>query len=437
MFVYILLLFVFGVSSVLLNFTPVGNQGNLQVVVTSQLNYSLKRKIEKTICIFSAIILIIIATCRANSVGYDTINYEAYYDFKKMYPNNMTFEPLFECINWLSVVLKLPFSFVLLICSAIIISSLSVAIYKYSPNVSFSWFLFVALGLFGNTFNAVRQYLAAAVFIFSIRYILDGKLLHYILCCVVAFYFHSSAIILFPLYFIRYIKLNNISLFVSLIVTVFVGLFMEQIIKVVSLVTNFNYYERYYVTNVLWEPIKLYYILYSLGMIAVFLMFYLYRKRCKNLTTEQQKIFDIFLTLFYISVCIRVIGTFSNIFSLVNRFSIYFFFSIIFIIPYIISELRGELNIFILSSTLILGLIYNLISAMVRKTNGIYPYKFVWNNSFYSAICIAIILLLCIVVLVQSFKFYTYKGVRKIESENINNTSYINSERFKNNKIYK
>lgn len=430
MLVYILLLLVFGVSGLLIN--GVSLKGNTAVKTCCQIRTDDNKTAKKMICILSALVLIIIASCRANSVGYDTINYEDYFKFKQIYPNNKSFEPIYEFINYIVVRLNLPFNFVLLICSSITIISFAVVIYKYSTNVSFSWFLFVAIGFFGNTFNAVRQYLAAAVFLISLRYILNGKFIPYLVCCVVAFYFHSSAIILFPMYFIRYFKLNKKTIGVSLCLTVLLGVFLEPIIKLVSLFTNTSYYERYFVTKILWEPIKLYYVLYSIGMVLVFIMFYVMRNKNKTASNEQNKIFDIFLILFYICVCIRTLGTFSHLFSLVNRFNIYFFFSIIFIIPYIVNDIKVEARDVVMGIILVLASVYNLVSALVRKTNGVYPYKFVWNNTYLDIVCLGIICVLCAMLLVQSFRLNEYYEVNKNVFKNINYKVNINNKRLSN-----
>ena len=62
----------------------------------------------------------------------------------------------------------------------------------------------------------MRQWLAICLFIFAFRYIRDRKPIKYALCVFVAMTVHSSAIILFPLYFITYLRNKNMS-FTSLV----------------------------------------------------------------------------------------------------------------------------------------------------------------------------------------------------------------------------
>lgn len=60
--------------------------------------------------------------------------------------------------------------------------------------------------------SIIRQIVAACIFLYSLKFVCDNKLLKYWLCCFIAFTFHHSALILFPLYFIWIRKkgiLNN------------------------------------------------------------------------------------------------------------------------------------------------------------------------------------------------------------------------------------
>lgn len=77
-------------------------------------------------------------------------------------------------------------------------------------------FIYLTLILSGTAMlsymNIMRQIIAACIFLFSLRYVRDNKLVKYWVCCLLAFTFHKSAIILFPLIFIWIRKksiLNN------------------------------------------------------------------------------------------------------------------------------------------------------------------------------------------------------------------------------------
>jgi len=50
--------------------------------------------------------------------------------------------------------------------------------------------------------NIMRQMLSACIFLYALQYIRDDKVMPYWACCILAFLFHKSALILFPMYFI-------------------------------------------------------------------------------------------------------------------------------------------------------------------------------------------------------------------------------------------
>lgn len=73
---------------------------------------------------------------------------------------------------------------------------------KYSINYTLSVFLFITLGTYTFFFNGLRQGLAMAIFALATPYLLEKKLIPYILICGIASLFHISALVMLPFYFI-------------------------------------------------------------------------------------------------------------------------------------------------------------------------------------------------------------------------------------------
>ncbi len=79
--------------------------------------------------------------------------------------------------------------------------------------------------------NVLRHEIALFIFLYSLKYIRDDKLLKYWLCCLIALCFHFSAIILFPLYFVWKIRkpfFNNPRLEIIIVFASFVLSFFAQ-----------------------------------------------------------------------------------------------------------------------------------------------------------------------------------------------------------------
>ena len=85
----------------------------------------------------------------------------------------------------------------LVLSNGIIMYAYGHIIMKYVPQYKF---LCLALTLISTTLFPVRQTLAVAVIIYSIPYLLQHNLKKYLLCVLIAFSFHRSAIFLIFLY---------------------------------------------------------------------------------------------------------------------------------------------------------------------------------------------------------------------------------------------
>ena len=88
-------------------------------------------------------------------------------------------------------------------------------IYKFiehfSDNVELSWIIFLCIGpYFLSTFNGMRQWLATAMFAYSLRYVKEDNFKKYALLNAFGALFHYSTVILIPLYWV--LKAKNFSL---------------------------------------------------------------------------------------------------------------------------------------------------------------------------------------------------------------------------------
>ncbi len=89
--------------------------------------------------------------------------------------------------------------------------------YKYTDTYVFSSLLFIFTGIWSGSFNGVRQFFAAAIICLGHRFILNKKPWKYLLCVLLAFLFHASAIVMIIPYFI---SRNKISVKNILILTI-------------------------------------------------------------------------------------------------------------------------------------------------------------------------------------------------------------------------
>lgn len=65
-----------------------------------------------------------------------------------------------------------------------------------------TFFLFMTLGLYFQTFNTVRYYLALSIALFSMKYVLERDYLKFIFWILIAALFHKSVLLVLPVYWI-------------------------------------------------------------------------------------------------------------------------------------------------------------------------------------------------------------------------------------------
>ena len=76
------------------------------------------------------------------------------------------------------------------------------AMYDQSVDFAFSYFLFMTLGLYFQTYNTVRYYLVLAIALYAMRYVLQQDWIKFIFWIVVASLFHKSVLLVIPIYWI-------------------------------------------------------------------------------------------------------------------------------------------------------------------------------------------------------------------------------------------
>lgn len=142
-------------------------------------------------------------------VGMDYNNYVDIYEQTAQYTSlgelleNERYEFGFSILLFICHFLGAPDCFLFIIIAFIQIYLLY-ATFKEENNVlTFIYAAFILTGFcMYNFMNILRHDVAFCIFIYSLKYIKDNKLIPYLLCCVLALSFHHSALILFPLYFV-------------------------------------------------------------------------------------------------------------------------------------------------------------------------------------------------------------------------------------------
>lgn len=199
------------------------------------------------------ILLIIFSGTRYRLGGYDYGVYEDVFntapylsDFTLKTSNIYGTEIGYLFINSLIKTLGFNFYGFTLFHSIIFYTILYLALKKYKLNFGFILIVFLYKLFIFNTFVSLRQSLVLVIFLFSLRFIIEKKPIHYYLLILPCLLLHSSAMFLLPLYFINKIKFTKKSL--TIYISVFFLLFLLNYTGI-YVFNPINILERVFINN--------------------------------------------------------------------------------------------------------------------------------------------------------------------------------------------
>ncbi|WP_249594890.1 EpsG family protein [Peribacillus frigoritolerans] len=180
-----------------------------QKVYVNRLNKQ-EVSINKFFVFLTASILVFVAGTRWG-VGTDywqyALNYNKYIETVGIAILNFD-EPGIYLLAKISSLIYDDYTSMFFVSSAITISLIIRTISKYSNMFALSILLFIFMGFWHGSFNGIRQYLACAILFAGHRYIIDRKLIKYIFVVFAASAFHTTALVMFFLYFVPIKKIG-------------------------------------------------------------------------------------------------------------------------------------------------------------------------------------------------------------------------------------
>ena len=295
--------------------------------------------------VLTIIVFVFLSTFRYTTVGGDT---KQYYQYYTQLQNNFTYRYKYEIgyktLNFLlAVVFRFDFKVLLFLIASFVSIVFMLFINKYSHDKLMSFLLYVMLGVFGQSFGAVRQIISIAFIIIALFFILDNKLWRGSIFIVIAGLFHVTAFFCLLIIPIKFIKLNHWWLLGAFIGCCIFSILLPYILQLIEYVLpRISFYSKYFTkySKLYFAKPSLFNSLYSLAMIAIYAVLYLARYKWFKDELENDKAFTYFLTLFTIVPLIRIAGLLIGIESLLNRLNMYFFFLLIILIPRFMKCLR-------------------------------------------------------------------------------------------------
>jgi hypothetical protein len=291
---------------------------------------------------FTCLIFILLSGLRYR-IGGDTLTYmNMYDDFPTLFTVDWNhfetkYQPLWNLFVLIHKTITPDFALLQFTHATILNVSIFAFIKKRTNNLfTFIYFYFI-LYYFALNFEALRESLAVAVFLYGFKYFENKKWIHYCLFAFISFGFHVSAVFLFFLPLFRNLKLTLTKVFVILLililcVSVFYNFFVRAIYTIGlsgKLADNtYGYIEGIQNISFTWR-----FRLYVIGACVVIPFTILLLPKIVNITYKIKYSTLCFVFLF--------IGCFCLVSYIVQRFLNYIFvFYLLFLSDFIISLMK-------------------------------------------------------------------------------------------------
>lgn len=155
------------------------------------------------VCLLSVfLILFALSACRLN-VGND---YAKYVEFMHLVncdsyvPTEIGFNLLVKLVYGLSGFEN--YLLVFAVYAFVTVLLFLLAMYEQSDDFPLTFFLFMMLGYYFQTFSTVRYYLALAVALYSMKFVMRGQWGRFVLLILLGSTFHKSLLVVIPLYYL-------------------------------------------------------------------------------------------------------------------------------------------------------------------------------------------------------------------------------------------
>lgn len=187
-------------------------------------------------------IIIVFAGFRYN-LGYDYDNYvEIYKEIKLKLAIVEGIEYGWKVITYIAIWLKSP-QVVFLLSSIIIYGLILFVIKKESDNwkISIIIFLFVVF-YYWESMGIIRQYMAIAIFVYSVKYIYNKNLKKYIILILIGSLFHNSILLASPVYFLSRIRYKKIVMYIMVGSSSLIAIIFSNFIMMLDFMSKYQTY---------------------------------------------------------------------------------------------------------------------------------------------------------------------------------------------------
>ena len=132
------------------------------------------------------------------------------------------------------------------LCAIITLGLILIVLYRNTDRLFQATMLFLFLGVWSHSFNAIRQFLAVAIVFTGFRFIRERKFWRYALLVFIAFLFHKTAMLMIIPYFIVHNKISQRNIALLIVGTVVVLLTYDMLFDIAGDITGSTHLDSEY-----------------------------------------------------------------------------------------------------------------------------------------------------------------------------------------------
>lgn len=313
--------------------------------------------------VFIFLVLFAVSACRLN-VGND---YAKYVEFMHLVncdafvPTEVGFNTLVKVIYGISGFENYLLVFAVFAAATVLL--FLVAIYQQADDFGFSFFLFMTLGYYFQSLNTVRYYLALAIALYAIPYVLRKEWMKFVFLVILGATFHKSLLVVLLLYFLASVNWKKWQLAVAALFCTTFFFLQDFYLKVVVFL-----YPTYENTEYLEGGTSYVNIARCLAVLLFSLIYY--KKVVKE--DERNRFY------FYCNLGALVLYVCCSFLPVISRIGYYLTITHIFFIPALIAGIKNEkLKKFFKAGVILAGILYFVLFMRRAGADGlrILPYE--------------------------------------------------------------
>ena len=251
----------------------------------------------------------------------------------------------------------------LVVVSALYVLSVSHCVIQFSPYPLMSLALFVLGNFYFSGMNLLRQYIAIAILLFSIKYVVNRSFLKFLFILLIALSMHRTAIVFVFLYFVYPLKVSNKYILLCISCSILFYLFIGQyILSYILGIFELSKFEHYILVGADGG------IIFYLFLLSFVLLGVTTPERIRNIPNVR--------VFFHMMILALLVQSFAVSIAELARLTQYFYIGFIVYLPCVLFHIKSPNSRLVLISVFMFLMLAYFIITAEGNTDSVIPYKF-------------------------------------------------------------